>query len=147
MALYHFKHTSKYKQFEKKLISIYKVYILGDIKNFLGIRVLQNKPKQKLILILNAYIKKITNKFSIPLNIKPPHTPLPPYIDLSPNTGQTTILQLRDYQQKIDSVLYINIQTQPNITKTCSKLSKYNKSSLSKHIKATKHLLRYTINI
>ena len=145
VALYHPKHASKYKQFERELISIYEVHVLGDIENFLGIRVLRNRPERKLALVLDAYIERIADRFGIPLDVKPPHTPLPPYIDLSPNTGQATMLQLRDYQQRVGSVLYANVQARPDIARACSKLSEYNKSPSSEHIKAAKHLLRYTV--
>ena len=73
---------SKYKVFEKKLISIYEIHILGDIENFLNIRILRNRSKRKLIFILNGYIEKIADRFDIPLVITLPYIFLLSYSDL-----------------------------------------------------------------
>ena len=82
IALYYFKYLSKYKAFEKKLTSIYKIHILDDIENFLNIRVLRNRPKRKLTFIFNEYIEKVVNRFNIPLNITFPYILLSSYSDL-----------------------------------------------------------------
>ena len=87
IALYHSKHASKYDVFETELTSIYEVHILGDIDNFLGIRTLRNRPERKLFLVLDRYIERIADKFSIPLSVTPPHTPLPLHIDFQPFKG------------------------------------------------------------
>ena len=61
IVLYYPKYLSKYKTFENKFTFIYKIYVLGDIENFLNIRIFRNRSKRKFTLILNRYIEKIVD--------------------------------------------------------------------------------------
>ena len=97
IAVYTPRHKIKYQKFEKELLSAYEIRSLGDLKNFLGIRVLRDRSQRKLWLSVDSYIEKIANRFSIPLNIKPPHTPLPFTADLTPLNTQASIGQIRLY--------------------------------------------------
>ena len=91
IAVYSSKDALKFADFNKKLLTKYKIRVLGDTENFLGIRILKERSSRRLYLALNAFIEKITNKFHIPITDKPPKTPLLPHIDLSTYTGQASI--------------------------------------------------------
>jgi hypothetical protein len=64
---------------------VYKLYNLGDIKWFLGVRVVRDRAAKKIWLAYNTYIKKITKRFNL-INRKCPSTPLLFY-ELKRNIG------------------------------------------------------------
>ena len=143
IAVYSSKNALKFADFNKKLLAKYKIRILGDTENFLSIRILRKRSSRRLYLALNTFIEKITNKFHIPTTDKPPKTPLPPHIDLSAYTGQASIGQIREYQQKVGSINYAAINTRPDIARTSSKLSKHLRNPSPQHIETINHLIQY----
>ena len=72
----------KFADFNKKLFIKYKIRVLKNIENFLNIRIIRKKSSRRLYLAFNIFIKKIMNKFYIPIIDKPFKTFLPLYIDL-----------------------------------------------------------------
>ena len=80
IIVYFSKDIFKFADFNKKLLIKYKIRVLRDIKNFLGIRIFKKRFSRRLYLIFNAFIKKITNKFYIPIIDKLFKTSLLPYI-------------------------------------------------------------------
>ena len=83
IAVYSNKNILKFADFNKKLLTKYKIRVLKDTENFLDIRIFKERIFRKLYLALDTFIKKITNKFYIPIIDKFPKTPLPSYINLS----------------------------------------------------------------
>lgn len=55
---------SHLEKLEEKLIGMYDMKRLGDIRWFLGIRVIRDRPKKKIWQIQDAYIEKIADRFS-----------------------------------------------------------------------------------
>ena len=87
IAVYSNKNIFKFADFNKKLFTKYKIRVLRDTKNFLNIRIIKKRFFRRLYLALNAFIKKIINKFYIPIINKPPKTLLLSYIDFSVYRG------------------------------------------------------------
>ena len=98
VVVYASKHQSKFDAFEKELLSSYKIRSLSQTENFLRIRVLRDRSERKLWLMLNAFCKRITNKFHIPLDIQTFYTPLPPSVDLFPLETQASKAHVNTYQ-------------------------------------------------
>ena len=91
IVIYFSKNTLKFADFNKKLLIKYKIRVLGDTKNFLNIRIFRKRFFRKLYLAFNTFIKKITNKFYIPIIDKPFKISLSSYINLSVYTDQASI--------------------------------------------------------
>ena len=89
--MYSSKNILKFADFNIKLLTKYKIRVLGDIKNFLNIRIFKKRTFRRLYLALNAFIEKITNKFYIPIIDKFFKTFLLSYIKLSIYIGQVFI--------------------------------------------------------
>ena len=83
IAVYFSKNVLKFADFNKKLLTKYKIRILRDTENFLNIRIFRERSSRRLYLIFNVFIKKITNKFYISITDKPFKTLLLPHINLS----------------------------------------------------------------
>ena len=141
IAIYSSKNALKFVDFNKKLLTKYKIRVLENTENFLNIRILRKRSSRRLYLALNTFIKKITNKFHIPTTDKPPKTPLPPYINLLTYINQASISQIREYQQKVGSINYTAINTRPDIARASSKLSKHLRNPSPQHIEAINHLI------
>jgi hypothetical protein len=121
--MYHRDNIELTKEIIKGLYQAYKLRPLGDVKWFLGVRVVQDRATRKLWLVHNTYIEKITRRFSL-LNRKYPSTPLPGY-KLEKNKGQASKAQIKDYQRRIRLVLYIVIIIRPNIAYIAAQLSRF----------------------
>ena len=87
IIIYFSKNTLKFADFNKKLFIKYKIRMLGDTENFLGIRIFKKRSFRRFYLAFNAFIEKITNKFYIPIIDKSSKTPLSSYIDFSVYIG------------------------------------------------------------
>ena len=83
IVVYSSKDVFKFVDFNKKLFIKYEIRVLGDTENFLGIRIFKERSSRRFYLVFNVFIKKITNKFYIPIIDKFPKTFLLSYIDLS----------------------------------------------------------------
>ena len=77
IALLSKKNLPKLKSFKAALLNRFKMRSLGDLKWFLGIRVVRDRSARKLWLCQDSYIKKIATKFNLDVNSYYPRTPLP----------------------------------------------------------------------
>ena len=83
IVVYFSKNVFKFADFNKKLLTKYKIRVLKNTENFLGIRIFRKRFFRRLYLAFDTFIEKIINKFYIPIINKPLKTPLLPYIDFS----------------------------------------------------------------
>jgi hypothetical protein len=56
-------HLDDHRQFEERLEAVYDLRKLGELKWFLGIRVLRDWTAGMIWLIQNSFIEKVVNKF------------------------------------------------------------------------------------
>ena len=63
VVLYHPSNISAYHEFREKLLDIYKIREMGELKWFLGIRIVRDKALRKIWLYQDSYITKICNKY------------------------------------------------------------------------------------
>ena len=68
LIVYQSKDQVYFDEFEKKLLDWYDFQALGEAEHFLGIRIIWDRPNQKLWLIQDSYIDKIAKKYNIYIN-------------------------------------------------------------------------------
>ena len=83
IVIYFSKNILKFVDFNKKLLTKYEIRVLKDTENFLDIRIFRERSSRRFYLAFNTFIKKITNKFYIPIINKPFKISLLSYINLS----------------------------------------------------------------
>ena len=83
IVVYSSKNILKFVDFNKKLLTKYEIRVLKNTENFLDIRIFKERSFRRFYLAFNIFIKKITNKFYIPITDKLLKTFLLPYINLS----------------------------------------------------------------
>ena len=136
------KHKDRMDRFETNLMNKYELRQLGEAENFLGIRIIRDKPLRKLWLIQDSYISKLAEKFNITCKNKPPRTPLPP-TELIPYDGTATAQQIYAYQQRVGSINFAAVISRPDISKSVSMLSHFLQNPSEKHLTAADQVLEY----
>ena len=102
---YHPKNQQKFDEFKEAFKAKYEIRDLGELKWFLGIRILRDRENRKLWLCQDSYVEKITHRFHLE-NRKVPLTPMSSGI-LTKYEGQASPKEVHLlYQQKVGSLLY-----------------------------------------
>jgi hypothetical protein len=65
VVLVHPSYLSHHQRFEQELKKEYEIRSLGELRWFLGIRVLRDKPQKRIYLIQDLFIDKVISKFEI----------------------------------------------------------------------------------
>jgi hypothetical protein len=129
--------------FEAALMKRYEIQALGDLKWFLGIRVIRDRTARKTWLVQDSYIDKIATKFHcIKDKDKCPITPLT-IEELLPNEGKATDAQIHMYQQRVGSINFPAVITRPDIAFAASKLAQFLTNPSSAHIRASERVISY----
>lgn len=109
------------KHAETILGNNFEIKLLGDIHNYLGIRVTRDNAGI-FYLDQQRYIEKIVNQFSLQES-KPSMIPIDPgYYKLVGNSNK--LLRNDDYRSAIGSLLYISVNSRPDIAASVSILSR-----------------------
>ena len=129
---------------KKDLMARYELRQMGEMAWFLGIRVIRDRSNRKLWLLQDSYINKIANRFHLSHDIPEPRlfTPLT-LDDLQPYDGQSTPAKKHEYMQKVGSLLYATIITQPDAAKATNKLAEFVINPGPKHLDAVNRAIAY----
>lgn len=65
VVLVHPSKLSYHAEFERQLMKIYDLRCLGDLRWFLGIRVIRSSPTGRIWLIQDSFIDKLATKFNV----------------------------------------------------------------------------------
>ena len=130
------------QNFEDALKEKYPTRIIGELKWFLGIRVVRDREARKLWLCQDSYIDKIISRFHLE-DGKRPSTPMIPGYTLTPNVEKATPKAIHQYQAKVGSVLYPTIITRPDCAYAASKLSEHLQNPSQQHIDAVDRLIKH----
>ena len=132
-----------FEQFRTEFLKAFKMRELGELKWFLGIRVVRDRKARKLWLCQDTYITKISNRYKRPdTSIRRPKTPMsipPP----RPYAGTASNDEIQHYSQVVGSLTYSATITRPD-TSFCTKLLAQNlKNPGPEHLAAAYRCLDY----
>ena len=130
------------QSFEDALCGKFPTRVIGDLKWFLGIRVLRDREARKLWLSQDSYIDKIVNRFHLEEGRRPT-TPLAQGILLLPNEGKAKPEIIHQYQAKVGSVLYPTIITRPDCAFAARKLAEHLQNPSQQHMDAVDRLIKH----
>ena len=139
-VLCHPNNRSAYTEFKEKLMGTYKMKDLGEMKWFLGIRVIRDRTQRKLWLCQDAYISKIVAKFH--LENFSANTPMLTE-GLQKHAGEASQFQCKAYQEMVGSCVYSSVMTRPDTAYAAHRLSQHNQNPGPQHDKAVKRCLAY----
>ena len=132
------------KKIVESLSQVLTIKVVGELKWFLELHVIHNRPKRTIWLLQKAYIMKICNEFIHTNPLQFPTTPikipklLPPDKDEIVSDSFKTL-----YQQKVSSLLFAAIATRPDIAFAISRLSRFNQRPGHKHHEAADRVFHY----
>lgn len=142
VAMFKSTYADKWDRFKADLCSAYEFKDLGDLKWFLGVRVIRNRPSRKLWLCQDAYIDKIISRFHLtqgrwatPMAIDE----LGAYYPDQLPSKQT----IYGYQQLVGSLNYAAVITRADVARAASKLAEFLQSPALQHIKAAHRAIEY----
>jgi hypothetical protein len=141
IVLYHKNDERLGQQVEAALNSAYALHPLGDLSWFLGIRVIRDREARKLFLVHDTYLERIAKKFDL-VGGKTPSTPLP-MLELEKNTAVATATQVKEYQEKVGSVLYTAVMTRPDVAFAAARLSRFLTNPSKEHLEAVNWTIKY----
>jgi hypothetical protein len=141
VILYHKNDEGKAEELIDGMKKAYELHELGDCKWFLGVRVVRDREKQILSLVHDTYIEKVASRFKL-TDCKPPATPLP-VAEFVKNEDTATAAEVKEFQEKVGSVLYTAIMIRPDVAFAASQLSHFLQNPSKIHINAINWTIRY----
>lgn len=127
-------------QFCKQITGRFNMRDLGDLRWFLGIRIVRDS--RRIWLSQDSYIENIAARFnldqlhgspSIPMTIEP----------LVPNNKVADQAFIHLYQRKIGSIIYAAVITRPDIARTAAILSTFLTNPSNTHMAAVNRCIQY----
>jgi hypothetical protein len=128
---------------EKDLfMKIWECRDLGDTKEFLRMRILRGNGY--ITIDQQDYLHKVLEHFDL-INAKAAPTPLPMGYILTPNEAPVDEQLHHKFQQVIGSLLYIMLETCPNIAFAVTKLSQFAANPSKHHLVKALYICHYLI--
>jgi hypothetical protein len=142
-VLCHPSNHEAYLEFRKGLMEAYNMHEIGDLKWFLGIRVIRNRSARKIWLCQDSYAESVATRFKRNnLLDKAPKTPMR-VEGLQPYSGQATEDEIYRYQSKVGSLTYSSYITRADMARATSELSRYQQNPGPEHHEAADRAIDY----
>lgn len=130
------------RKFEAKLYNKYPIKIMGELKWFLGIRVLRDRPHRRLWICQDSYIDKIVHRFNLEEGKRYP-TPLVAGKRMEPNHEDPKQSKIHEYQMKVGSIIYPTYITRPDVAFAASKLAEYLQNPSQTHLDNADRVIKH----
>lgn len=114
----------------------------GPISFYLGMEIEREGLRGAINIHQNSFVKDLLEKWNME-NSKPASTPWANGTILQKCENQCNILEAKQYQSLIGSLMYLTVISRPDISHVVSKLSQFNSHPHEEHFNAAKYLLRY----
>jgi hypothetical protein len=139
------KNKDIYRQFDRQLRAAYDVRFLGELKWFLGIRIIRDRSQKKIWLMQDSFIDKVAAKYNIAQTSRA--YPAVPLVNgnIGPSTEEPDEQRTKLYQELVGSLAYISMYTRPDVAQTHFELSRYLQNPGQKHVGAAYHAWKYLI--
>jgi len=128
------------KEKKKAFMGIWECHDLGELKEFLGISI--RHSGHKIILDQKVYLTKVLDRFSM-TNAVIANTPLPHRYTPVAHTGNPDPTLRTQYQAIIGSLLYLMLDTYPDIAFAVIKLSQFSANPSKEHFERAKYICHY----
>jgi hypothetical protein len=116
---------------------------LGEYRYHLGMEIIRDRPQRTLRLSQKGYVTKILSDFDMQ-ECKPNSTPMAvAHLEPAPDGVQAPEDLTTWYARAIGSLMYLMLNTRPDIAFAVSCLSCFMANPTEQHCTAIKHLFRY----
>jgi len=131
---------------KSKLSEVYTITSDEEMKFYLGYTILRDRPSRSLLLNQLGYILEFADKYNISLHGPFPTTPMD-YLPQKESKDNTLLDQrgITDYQSRVGTLLYLAIQSRPDILYAIAILSSRTKSPTKDDLRAINRVLAYVV--
>lgn len=137
-------NSDKRRAFEAALLRRFEMKSLGELKWFLGIRILRDRDERRIWLCQDSYICKIAAKFNLADSKGAPKTPLPADgVPPANNDEDSDPQRTHAFQSRIGSLNFAAVVTRPDIAFATSKLAQNLKNPSAAHIAVANRVIAY----
>ena len=136
------KSDRRIKEVKCALSSQFNVKDMGELKYFLGVKVVQDIPGGTIWMGQPSYTETVLREFSM-VDAKAVKTPMNSSVKLSKATENSRSVDAERYQSAVGKLLYLSTRTRPDIAFAVCNVAKYTANPTEDHWKAVKHILRY----
>lgn len=121
------KGSGHIKRVKPELIIAFEIVDMDLISFYLRLKVKRNRVKKMLKLSQPAYIDKILTKYHLD-QAKLCNTPIKKAILLPNKSSEATQTEKEQYQSMTKSLIFLMVETRPDITSATSLMSRFQKS-------------------
>lgn len=139
-----FQSAENISKIKRQLFEKFRMKDMGKTFFILNIKIKRNKIKRFLVIDQTAYIKiffqeyEMRDAHSITIFINE-YNSLTSFDAIEPRTNQ------REYQKRIDNLMYAMIATRPDIAYAVGKLNQYCQDSVQRHRTTLNRIFRYLL--
>jgi hypothetical protein len=130
------------KEMKSALHGRFEMSDLGEIRQFLGMRIERNREKRQLFLHQTPYLQDILSRVDM-VSCNGVQTPMEVNSHLCPYENETDITKIPEYQSTVGSVMYAMLGTRPDLAYSISTLGKFSSAPIMSHHSALKRVIRY----
>jgi len=129
---------------KSKLAEVYEITIDTDMHYYLGYNIIRDRIKRSITLNQIGYIEEFLLRYNIDLSNPFPTTPMD-YNNDSKNTIKEYLntKDIVDFQSRVGTLLYLAIQSRPDILYAVACLTSVTKSPTTQDMKAVNRVMAY----
>uniref|UniRef100_A0A0A1WFC7 Retrovirus-related Pol polyprotein from transposon TNT 1-94 n=1 Tax=Zeugodacus cucurbitae TaxID=28588 RepID=A0A0A1WFC7_ZEUCU len=136
-------------QIKQQISSIFQIVDKGPINKFLGMEIERVGSVGAISICQKQQLQQLLHKYDMDV-CRPVYTPLEPSFQVNCNESNCRKVNAAEYKSLIGSLMFIAVNTRPDILHSVCKLAQRNSDPHCEHLAAAKHVLRYlkaTINL
>src|SRR5207248_4725012 len=122
----------------------YQLRCLGEIKWFLGIRIVRDRPTRRIWLLQDQYIKNVCEKYGITLAGKAPEVPIKVNY-LEPSTEEPSPARTKLYQELVGKLAYSTTMVRPDVARAHTMLARHLTNPGQSHVAHLYGVWRYLL--
>ncbi|RKF64974.1 Retrovirus-related Pol polyprotein from transposon TNT 1-94 [Golovinomyces cichoracearum] len=119
-----------------------KLETIGQVKQFLGMQIIPDYDHQSLKINQTKYTRSMLTRFEKE-NVRPVSSPVELGVNLLPSTEQASHSETHRYQQQVGSLIYLAINTRPDIAFAVNRCARYMSNPNESHYRALERIWKY----
>ena len=119
-----------------------KIEKIGNINQFLGMQIHTDYNKKSIRLNQNKYTSKLLDKFN-KKDFAPVLSPVEQGVNLEKALEQASAQSINQYQQEVGSLIYLAMNTRPDITFAVNRCARFMANPNQTHFKAVDRIWKY----
>ena len=145
--LFRKENTEKVEQLKKDLMESFPMADLGELRWFLGMRIIRDREQRIAYLCQDAYIEDMASRFSqtngdVSTKYQSPRAQ--ETLSILPKDRQDpSESSVKLYQEKIGCLIYLSTMSRPDLAEASSKLAQFNTRPSQRHHAVANRVIRY----